>query len=58
LFIVDKLSNSDILKQEAILDLLATDVLAYLAYLNEKAKAEKIQAKFLEEINKNKRGRR
>jgi hypothetical protein len=55
---VNVLANGDFLKEEKILNELVVDVFSHLSYLNERNKAEEAQMKFLEEIEKNKRGRR
>lgn len=53
--IVNVLSNNDILKENSILELSATDVLSHMLYLNAKSNAEEAQMKYTEELNKNRR---
>jgi hypothetical protein len=50
--IVSTMANHEFLRMEEVLDKCVMDCYAYLQYVDAKAKAEKAQLKFTQEMNK------
>mgnify|MGYP007022386445 CR=1 FL=1 len=53
--IISTLSNHDFLRIEDVLNQNVEDVYAYLQYLDAKVRAENVQQKYINDLNKNKR---